>query len=436
MPSCGTSSNIVSTQNNITITQSGAGSRLVCTITNGNYTPGITAGDAIYYSIAGASYEKSKADDQVTAEVFGVVESYNSSDSSLTVVIAGSINLPESRLTLSGENGASGGKDIFFLSGQTAGKLHDIAPTTIGHIVKPVYQVSPHGSYTGIINNYIGYVVGNETTASVVGDYDGGAASFALFMNGASVPDFYSPCDGETTVTVSDHQKLLQKLDLTVPYLMKVQPLDQYGNAIVPDASFIGYQIASDIRPNNFTSAEYKFPTVTLHSVDSTYYYFKVQPLNYNVESGKSKPTAKRNTADHILSSSYSSMPATGFVYNWMFGNGNGYAGGNFFVNSSFSLHALFTPKISFSNDILASTNKRLQSFMGEYKNGQVQNAGPMQVYIKTKGEDKTTVFVPDELSVETISSTTINLNGTSLSTTISNLQADIAAIKTRLRMS
>jgi hypothetical protein len=436
MPSCGTSSNIVSTQNNINITQSGAGSRLACNITSGNYQAGMTAGDAIYYSVGDAEYRKSKADDQVTAEVFGVVESYNSSDSSLTVIISGSINIDSNLLALTSELGGSGGRDIFFLSGSTAGKLQDIAPTTIGHVVKPVYQVSPHGSYSGIVNNYIGYVVGNDTSASVVGDYDGGAASFALFMNGSSVPDFYKPCDGETLVTVSDNPKYLEKMDLTVPFIMKVQPLDVNGNALVPNQSFIGYSIAADIRPNNFVTAQYKFPTVTLHSVDSTYYYFKVDPLTYSIESGKSRPTSKRNTSEHILSSSYSSMPPLGFNYTWMFGNGNGYAGGNFFVNSAYTLHALFTPKITLNNEIFSYGNRRMQSFMGEYKNSQVQNAGPISVYVKTKGEDKTTVFVPDELSIENITSDSIILNGSNLATRLSLIEADIATIKTRLRIS
>jgi hypothetical protein len=117
--------------------------------------PGISAGNAIHYSIADTKYRQSKADNPATAEVFGVVESIDLSGN-LNVVMLGSIALTGG---IQIGDGGSGGHDIFFLSGMTAGVLQSLPPTDPNHIVKPVYQVAPHGNYTGMVMNYIGYRV-------------------------------------------------------------------------------------------------------------------------------------------------------------------------------------------------------------------------------------------------------------------------------------
>lgn len=117
--------------------------------------PGVSAGNAIHYSVADGKYKQSKADNPATAEVFGIVESIDGSGN-LNVVLMGSIGLTGQINIL---DGGSGGHDIYFLSGLTAGRLQSVAPTDPNHIVKPVYQVAPHGNYTGAVMNYIGYRV-------------------------------------------------------------------------------------------------------------------------------------------------------------------------------------------------------------------------------------------------------------------------------------
>lgn len=155
MPSCSTSSNIRAS-NTVVQLNSDGGSRLMVQLSTSQIQPsGLSAGDAIYYDGTLAYYKRSKADSAATSEVFGVVESLDISGNA-TVILYGSIGLTG---YVDIEDGGAGGHDVYFLSGMTAGKLQSIAPTNEDHIVKPVYQVAPHGNYTGTIVNYIGYKV-------------------------------------------------------------------------------------------------------------------------------------------------------------------------------------------------------------------------------------------------------------------------------------
>ncbi len=122
------------------------------------YGGGLSAGNAIYYNVTGATWNKSIANDYAKAEVFGIVESITGLTA--TVVIHGSIKLPTTEIYDIGDGG-SGGNDIYFLSGTTAGAIQNIGPTLSGTIVKPLYTVAPHSlsgiTFTGIVVNYIGY---------------------------------------------------------------------------------------------------------------------------------------------------------------------------------------------------------------------------------------------------------------------------------------
>ena len=163
MPSCSTSSNIASSINALSVSQ--GGSRLSLQIP---FLSGLTVGNVIRYDVATTGYTASKADDAERSEVFGVIENYDSSVGKFNVVIYGSINISSAYLSDMGSGGGCGGNDIYFLSGVTAGRLQNLAPTKLDHIVKPIYQASPHGngSYTGVIVNYLGYKLGGEILAS------------------------------------------------------------------------------------------------------------------------------------------------------------------------------------------------------------------------------------------------------------------------------
>ena len=122
------------------------------------YGGGVSAGNPVYYDVAGATWNKSIANDYAKAEVFGIVESITGLTA--TVVMHGSIKLPTTEIYNIGDGG-SGGNDIYFLSGTTAGAIQNVGPTLSGTIVKPLYTVAPHSlsgiTFTGIVVNYIGY---------------------------------------------------------------------------------------------------------------------------------------------------------------------------------------------------------------------------------------------------------------------------------------
>ena len=150
MPSCSNSSNIQSSVNSISVTQ--GGSRLLVSVP---YSAGLTLGHVIRYDVASTGYTASKANLADTSEVFGVIESHDTATNQFNVVMYGSVSLSPAKFADMGSGGGSGGNDIYFLSGTTAGILQNLAPTNLDHIIKPVYQASPHGSYTGVIVNYL-----------------------------------------------------------------------------------------------------------------------------------------------------------------------------------------------------------------------------------------------------------------------------------------
>ena len=93
MPSCSTSSNIISSINALNVTL--GGSRLTVAI---DYLAGLTLGDVIRYDVVSSGYTGSRADTPVNAEVFGVIENYDSTTNKFNVVIYGSINIDSSKL--------------------------------------------------------------------------------------------------------------------------------------------------------------------------------------------------------------------------------------------------------------------------------------------------------------------------------------------------
>jgi hypothetical protein len=141
-------------------------SRLAIQIKTSDGLPltGITAGDVIRYDVPTSGYTLSVASSDEKAEVMGVVESVASG--SCTVVVSGSITYPSSRLT--GLCGGLGGVDVLFLDSINPGGLTGTINLADGgeKIVKPVIQIAPHGTYNGIVVNYIGYKTGNQATVA------------------------------------------------------------------------------------------------------------------------------------------------------------------------------------------------------------------------------------------------------------------------------
>lgn len=129
---------------------------------------GFSAGNVVFYNITGSTWAKSSAAADNTSEVFGVIES--TTGLTATVVTQGSVNIPDTMLHDMGSNGGSGGNDIWFLSGITSGHMQNLAPTTVGNIIKPVYYAYPHefngATFSGLVVNYIGYSVSSATSST------------------------------------------------------------------------------------------------------------------------------------------------------------------------------------------------------------------------------------------------------------------------------
>jgi hypothetical protein len=135
--------------------QPGLTSRITSTLNRESYAPGITAGDVIRYDTDSQTYVKAVSSDSSRAEVYGIVESYKAVTGSLVVVLNGSIKLPNSKIETENQPN-TGENDIYYLSA-TPGFIKNIPPRVLNHVVKPIYQVAPHGEFTGLVRNYLGY---------------------------------------------------------------------------------------------------------------------------------------------------------------------------------------------------------------------------------------------------------------------------------------
>lgn len=276
MASCSNSSNISSSINSLSVVQ--GGSRLATSI---SYVSGLTVGDVIRYDIATSGYTQSKADNPANSEVFGVIDGYDVTTNKFSVVIYGSIGLSASRLalipdTLGLTSGGSGGNDIYFLSGTTAGLLQNLAPSDLNHIIKPVYQAAIHGSYTGVVVNYLGYKLGGDVQA-VMNDTELGNLQIVVGDN--TFTDGYLDASVSTELPIVDYPDFYSKYGTQYGYVERLTttnaPLgDLLSRKVNQDTSdYTGEIIRVDISNNYIYVA--KDPTSSLASL--------TKPLNVEV---------------------------------------------------------------------------------------------------------------------------------------------------------
>jgi len=187
MPSTNYSSNLWGNTNNLDISNSGA--RLIMSHPISGFSGGImthplygetagdgvTAGDVVRYdtvpdSVSYNQYTKAIASSSEYAEVVGVIETIE--NDIVNVVLSGQIKFPTARFATAdyqpstGVGGASGGNDVYFLSGVTAGGISNLAPNVAGQIAKPVLQVANDGVFNAHVVNYIGYQIGGNVAGS------------------------------------------------------------------------------------------------------------------------------------------------------------------------------------------------------------------------------------------------------------------------------
>lgn len=227
MPSCSNSSNIQSAINTFSVVQ--GGSRLLVEIP---YTVGLTNGSVVRYDILTSGYTSAKADTAPNSEVFGVVESYNSSNNNLVVILYGSINInSQNLLNINGTTGGSGGNDVYFLSGITAGALQNLAPNSLDHIIKPVYQAAPHGagSYSGVVMNYLGYRIGGEIQA-VLDDTEIGNLQIVIGNN--TFEEGFIDTSTSQKLPIADYPEFYSKFGTQYGYVEKIITVNELSGTI------------------------------------------------------------------------------------------------------------------------------------------------------------------------------------------------------------
>ena len=319
MASCSNSSNIQSSLTSLSVVQ--GGSRLVTDITR---ISGLTIGNVIRYDVSTTGFTASNANDAPSSEVFGVIESQNVSTNTFSVVIYGSINLGSSYLADMGSGGGSGGNDIYFLSGTTAGTLQNLAPTSLNHIIKPVYQAAPHGSFSGVVMNYLGYKIGGDIE-SVLEDTELGNILIVLGTN--EFTEGYVDASISHELAIADYGEFYSKFGTQYGYVEKIVVNEAIGGSIrvgmkarQPSSAYVGTIVRKD--DANATLYLYKSPTSSLAStsrnlivdtssntvqtftISSTEIYAVQspvitlsQPLNISGKDGTNVVTQKVNTA-------------------------------------------------------------------------------------------------------------------------------------------
>lgn len=371
MPSCSNSSNITSLINNISVTQ--GGSRLVVGVTGS----GLTSGQVIRYDIATSGYTASKANNSANAEVFGVIEGYNSSIGKYDAVIYGSIIYPTAKLADMGSGGGSGGNDIYFLSGQTAGVLQNLAPENLDHIVKPIYQAAPHGSYTGVVVNYLGYKISGEVLASSLDGETVGALQ--TIIGNSTFDDGYVDASVSHQLAIEDYPEFYDTFNTTYGFIEKLTVS------------------TSETIPGSVTSEK----TVTQNS---SAYSGTVSTVDY------------ANKIIYVSRPANASLASTNKKVN--------IAGTQTTITNS-QVYAVYTPKIRISEPLVIQTN-----------DGSNPVTQTIKVGIKVK-PTQSRVSIPTTISANTINTTTLLLgpSGDNVSTVLSNILSRLTTIENTLIM-
>ena len=291
MPSCSTSSNILASYNTLNVTQ--GGSRLLVSIPTSS-APGISAGDVIRYDVLTSGYTASKADSAPNSEVFGVVETY--SPVNLNIVIYGSITLDSNKFADMGSAGGCGGNDIYFLSGQTAGVLQNLAPSDLNQIIKPIYQAAPHGSFSGVVVNYLGYKIGGEIQASFL---DGEAVgSIQTIIGDGDFEEGYVDASISHDLAIADYPEFYNEFGTDYGYVEKIVVSESVSGSIVPSQKAI--QTTSSYN-GTITSVDYANKTIYIAREPNT----PLASTSKKIEIKTSSSTAKLTPVSREVYSVY-----------------------------------------------------------------------------------------------------------------------------------
>jgi hypothetical protein len=376
MPSCSNSSNINSTINSLSVTQ--GGSRLLVSVP---FVSGLTLGNVIRYNVPTAGYTASKADLAENSEVFGVIESYDPTTSRFGVIIYGSISLDSSKFADMGSGGGSGGNDIYFLSGQTAGVLQNLAPTNLQHVVKPVYQVSPHGSYTGVVVNYLGYKIGGDIQATFLDTETIG--NTLVVLGNATFEDGYLDASTSHELPITDYPEFYAKYSTTYGYVERLTVSETVPGSIVANLSV------------SQSSSSYAAKVISVDYPNKYIYVLKT-------------PTSSLASTNKQISVAITSTISTKLT-----------------VTAS-QIYSVYTPIITLSQplSVYGKSGENL-SVIQDVKIG---------IKVKPLG---VRVSVPSSVSTTSLTTTTLKLgvNQDDVETILNDYESRLTAIETRLRL-
>lgn len=376
MPSCSNSSNINSTINSLSVTQ--GGSRLLVSVP---FVSGLTLGNVIRYDVPTSGYTASKANLAENSEVFGVIESYDSTTSKFGVIIYGSISLDPTKFADMGSTGGSGGNDIYFLSGQTAGVLQNLAPTDLQHVVKPVYQVSPHGSYTGVVVNYLGYKIGGDIQATFLDTETIG--NTLIVLGNATFEDGYLDASTSHELPITDYPEFYAKYGTTYGYVERLTISETVPGSIVANL------------PVSQSSSSYSAKVISVDYPNKYIYVLKT-------------PTSSLASTNKQISVAITSTTSTKLT-----------------VTAS-QIYSVYTPVITLSQP--------LSVYGKSGENLSVTQDIKIGIKVKPLG---VRVSVPSSVSTTSLTTTTLKLgvNQDNVETILNDYESRLTAIETRLRL-
>lgn len=289
MPSCSNSSNIQASYNTLSVTQ--GGSRLVVSIP---FVSGLTTGSVIRYDTDYSGYTAAIANTASTSEVFGVIETYDSPSNKFNVVLYGSINLDSSKFADMGEGGGDGGNDIYFLSGITAGVLQNLAPTDLDHIVKPVYQTSPHGTFSGVVVNYLGYKIGGELEAFTNENFIGDTK---ILIGNVPFEDGFVDASISHQLPVENYPEFYEKYGTQYGYVEKITVSEVVPGSLTP--ALIGTQTTSSYS-GSIVSVDYANKQIYLYKTPGKALATTSKQMSFNT-SGSSTKLTVTSTEIHAI---------------------------------------------------------------------------------------------------------------------------------------
>lgn len=144
-----------------------------------------THGDVVYFD--GTDFEHALADDEETAEVYGLIVDRTASQ--FDVHLGGVVDLTGARYTPLTPG------HVYFLSDVERGMLTPVPPTDVGRVRKPLLIAKTETS--GNFQNWLGIVI----TSTSSGGGGGGSGddfpvSYVTMFSATSVPSGYLECDG------------------------------------------------------------------------------------------------------------------------------------------------------------------------------------------------------------------------------------------------